>query len=250
MQRHFNQNAQQQHQQFHHHNNNLQQQQQQNQFNHQQVKLFNRQEMFKPLSLKKPTNIDHPLRPNNYFAAKERLLSTQGPNAEFYKPSNYYQHNKVPNIVDADKMNQPQGPLPSGFHFKLLKSKRPQTVATEVIMDTIHPAITEPDNVDKANDQIETIVQSKAKEEKLVENVVAKKIDVNVVNEPTKEETAQVVETQREEIMKNKDDEPVLTNVKEEVQVDKEELVKDKETDVLDLVANQETLKETESVVA
>jgi hypothetical protein len=72
-------------------------------------------------------------RPNSYFEAKERLLSNKAYNSERLKPSDFYHHNmfSTRNNDQFDQMaasDQAQGPMPSGLHFKLLKSKGPRRV--------------------------------------------------------------------------------------------------------------------------
>jgi hypothetical protein len=239
MQRHFNPNQQQSH---HHHNS-----------HHHQNQVHNRQlnnnEFFRPLSLKKaPTTLDHPLRPNNYFQAKERLLSHQGPNSEYYKPSNYYQHNKVPNFNEVERINQPQGPLPSGFHFKLLKSKRPQSVVA-ANTEEANLIEAESDKTESEPKKEDSIIPDNISEDKLVEKVdeiVIKEAELNPIKESIVDEiTPQKKETTplSEEVMVNKEIEPNLTDIKSEIQ--KEELTNNKDDEFVESTKNElETLKE------
>jgi len=248
MQRHYNPNQQQSnhhHHKVHHHQN-------------QQIHHFqpNRNDFFKPLSLKKaPTNPDHPLRPNNYFQAKERLLSTQGPNSEYYKPSNYYQHNKVSNFNEVERTNQPQGPLPSGFHFKLLKSKRPTQTVNVANTEAVNVLKAQADKVNGESNQVEVVIPGNVNEDKLaekVEEIIAKEADIDVVkepigiNEPIKEELIQNKEVPlSEEVMINKQDEPSLIDLKSEVQKEELDSVNELESKGS---SSRETIKELEKI--
>ena len=242
MQRHFSPNQ----QQSHHHHHNSHHNQHQHQVHNRQP---NNNEFFRPLSLKKaPTTLDHPLRPNNYFQAKERLLSHQGPNSEYYKPSNYYQHNKVPNFNEEERINQPQGHLPSGFHFKLLKSKRPQTVVA-ANTEEANLITTESDKVESEPNKVDLVIPDNVREDKLVEKVdeiVVKEAEVNPIKESIVDEiTPKKIETTpfSEEDMVNKEIEPSLTEIKSEMQ--KEELANNKDEELVESTKNElETLKE------
>ena len=215
-----------------------------------------RNENFKPLSFRAPVNHDT-IRPNNYFQAKELLLSNQEANAEFLKPSGYYHHNKVSNRNEKEleqeraRTNQAQAPLTSGFHFKLLKSKKPKTqVASNV----------KTEKEETVKSETNTVVQSTLNEnqqdadkEMLTTNISPPEQSPSketILNESIKEELPQTAleqETLKDTVVASNQLESSLAKNNEELE--KEIFTSNREADSNDAVSKEE-VSSIEAVVS